>query len=71
MVYYDGGKIPQIGAANLLTLTPSISGAALPSTVSGNIDWACASSGTTTAAAEGLPVTAGTVLSRYAPTQCK
>jgi type IV pilus assembly protein PilA len=69
MVQYDGGKIPQIGAANLLTLTPSIQLAALPNTVSGNIDWACASTGNT--AAGSLPSTAGTINAKFVPTNCK
>jgi type IV pilus assembly protein PilA len=65
-----GAATPQISGKTIV-LEPSIGKVALVTNLSGNIDWACASSGTTTAAAEGLPVTAGTVLSRYAPTQCK
>jgi type IV pilus assembly protein PilA len=70
-VQYDGVKIPQIGATNLLTLTPSIQGVALgaANTVSGNIDWACASSGNTTAGS--LPFTAGTMNTKFVPTNCK
>jgi type IV pilus assembly protein PilA len=68
-VEYNGTAIPQIGTANLLTLTPSISGAALPSSVSGNIDWACASAGNTTAGS--LPFTAGSIATKYVPTNCK
>jgi type IV pilus assembly protein PilA len=71
MVQYDGVKIPQIGGTNLLTLTPSIQGVGLSATnsVSGNIDWACASSGNTTAAS--LPFTAGTMNTKFVPTNCK
>jgi type IV pilus assembly protein PilA len=36
-----------------------------------NIDWACGSTTTTTATAEKLVVTKGSVPARYAPTQCK
>jgi type IV pilus assembly protein PilA len=71
MVQYDGGKIPQIGAANLLTLTPSIQSVPLgaANTISGNIDWACASSGNTTAGS--LPSTVGTMNTKFVPTNCK
>ncbi len=71
MVQYDAGKIPQIGATNLLTLTPSIQGVALgaANTVSGNVDWACASAGNTTAAS--LPFTAGSIATKFVPTNCK
>jgi type IV pilus assembly protein PilA len=65
-----GAATPQISGSTL-TLTPSINKAALAATSSGSIDWACASSTSTTAAAQTLPVTAATLLSRYAPTQCK
>ena len=70
-VMYDGGKITQIGGANLLTLTPSIQGLALgaANTVSGNVDWACASAGNTTAAS--LPFTAGSIATKFVPTNCK
>jgi type IV pilus assembly protein PilA len=65
-----GAATPQISGSTL-TLTPSINKAALAATSSGSIDWACASSTSTTAGAQGLPVTAATLLARYAPTQCK
>ena len=40
--------------------------------ITGNIDWACASATNATATAEGFAgVTAGTLLAKYAPTQCK
>jgi type IV pilus assembly protein PilA len=65
-----GAATPQISAATIV-LTPSIAGVALATGQSGNIDWACGSATTTTATAEKLPVNAGTVLARYAPTQCK
>jgi type IV pilus assembly protein PilA len=63
---------PQI-AAKTITLDPNspdgTNVAAGPGT--GNIDWACASATNTTAAGEGLAFVAGSVLARYAPTQCK
>jgi len=70
------GGITQLGAANQISFTPSITtlplGAA-NATLSGNIDWACASSQSQTAAAAKLPVTApvNPVLAKYVPTQCK
>jgi type IV pilus assembly protein PilA len=68
-VQYDGNNIKQIGTTNLLTLQPSIQGLALPNTVSGNVDWACASSGNTTAGS--LPNTLGTMPTKFVPTNCK
>jgi type IV pilus assembly protein PilA len=65
-----GVATPQI-SGQTLTLTPFINKAALAATSSGSIDWACASSGNTTANAQGLIVPVATLLSRYAPTQCK
>jgi type IV pilus assembly protein PilA len=65
-----GANTPQINGATII-LEPSIGKVALATGQSGNIDWACGSSQTTTATAEGLPVTAGSVLARYVPTQCK
>jgi type IV pilus assembly protein PilA len=65
-----GAQTPQI-SGNTIVLEPSIGGTALVTNLSGNIDWACGSTTTTTATAEKLPVTAGTVKARYAPTQCK
>ncbi|HWZ61592.1 MAG TPA: pilin [Steroidobacteraceae bacterium] len=67
-----GPATPQISGATIVLEPNSPVGtqlAAGPGT--GNIDWACGSATTTTAAGEGLAVTAGTVLARYAPTQCK
>jgi type IV pilus assembly protein PilA len=68
-VNYSATAIPQLGANILLTLTPSIQNNALPTTVAGNIDWACASAGHTTAGS--LPYTAGSIVTKYVPTNCK
>jgi type IV pilus assembly protein PilA len=71
-ITYAQAQIPQIGATNLLTLTPSISKAALPVTTSGNIDWACSSAANLTATNQGLPVgTAGSIATKYVPSNCK
>jgi len=67
-----GANTPQISGKTIILEPNSPVGtqlAAGPGT--GNIDWACGSSTTTTATGEGLAVTAGTLAARYAPTQCK
>ncbi|MBX3604500.1 MAG: pilin [Piscinibacter sp.] len=62
--------IPQLGAAGVadtLILVPTIGGTALgAANAVGNIDWHCKSAGSTFAVG-----TAGTLLARYAPTQCR
>ena len=66
-----GANTPQISTKTLV-LTPSINKVQLATTQSGNIDWSCASTANGTATAEGLPVSApGSLLAKYAPTQCK
>jgi type IV pilus assembly protein PilA len=55
-----------------LKLTPYVAGAPLATGATGNVDWACASTTNTTAASQGLAnAPKGTLLPRYAPTQCK
>jgi type IV pilus assembly protein PilA len=68
-VTYSNAAIPQLGANTLLTLTPSTAAAAIPTTVAGAIDWACASAGHTVAGS--LPFTAGNIVTKYVPTNCK
>jgi len=81
-VTYNGVNVPQLAAGNIITLTPQIQkGGAyeLLSTAntngdSGNVDWACASVTNTTANTNNpgmLTPVLGTVLAKYAPTQCK
>jgi type IV pilus assembly protein PilA len=65
-----GANTPQISTDTIL-LSPFINKTALATNLSGSIDWACTSAGTSTATNEGLTATAGTVPSKYAPTQCK
>jgi type IV pilus assembly protein PilA len=68
-----GVNTPQLSGKTLV-LTPSIGGAALATGQTGNMDWSCASTASTTAAnrVPPLPVAAaGTVPSRYVPTECK
>ena len=75
-ITYNGGAngIPQLGATNIITMTPNINKTApLTDLLAGNIDWACSSALNSTATTtEGLTVvTAGTVPAKFVPTQCK
>ena len=74
-ISYDPAGISQITAgANLVTLTPSVNKVALvdgSANSSANVDWGCASVGNATATATTTVWTAGTLLAKYAPTQCK
>jgi type IV pilus assembly protein PilA len=55
-----------------VVLSPYIAGAPLATGATGPVDWACASTTNTTAASQGLKAApVGTLLARYAPTQCK
>ena len=76
VVTFNGGAngVPQLGAANQITLTPNVNKMApLTDANPGNVDWACSSAQDQTATAtEGLIVLQmGTVLAKYVPTQCK
>jgi type IV pilus assembly protein PilA len=71
-ITYNAGVITQMAGANVLVLTPNVAGAVLSGTSAGNIDWACTSAGTATAAAQSLKFAAGgTVLTKYVPSNCK
>jgi type IV pilus assembly protein PilA len=72
-VFYSATAIPQVTATtNLLTLTPNIASLAIVASSSGNIDWACASALNATATAQKLTVgTAGTMPTKYVPSNCK
>jgi len=63
-------NIPQVSGLTLV-LTPSINKAVLAAGATGAIDWACGSLTTATATARGIPVTAGTLKSQYAPVECQ
>ena len=76
VVTYNATAIPQLGAANLLALSPYIQGTALATvlagTVSGNIDWECTSATKVTATAQSMGSAAGgNILGKYVPTNCK
>jgi type IV pilus assembly protein PilA len=75
-ITYNAANIPQLAGANTLLLTPfiSVGGAEnlLKTGLSGQIDWACTSTGNTTATNEGMGAAkVGSLISKYAPTQCK
>ena len=73
-ITYNATAIQQLGANNILVLTPSIGGVAISNgaTISGNIDWACTSAGSTTASAESLAIFAGgNIATKYVPSSCK
>jgi type IV pilus assembly protein PilA len=78
-VTYNTAQIAQLPAtANKILLTPFINNAGAETllgsagSLSGNIDWACTSVGTTTATAQSMgAATAGTVPTKYVPSNCK
>jgi type IV pilus assembly protein PilA len=71
-VSYNTTMIGPLTGANVLVLTPNIQSAALTATATGNIDWACTSAGSITAAAQKLTFAAGgTVPTKYVPSNCK
>lgn len=66
------GGIPELAAANTIVLTPNVNNVAMAAGAQGPVDWACASASNATATANGLGgITAGTVLARFAPAQCR
>ena len=64
--------VPQISGGTV-TLSPFINSVALATGQTGAIDWACTTAGNATAAARGMKaaVSAGGILAKYAPTECK
>jgi type IV pilus assembly protein PilA len=82
VITYNAGTVGLAAAQNTITLSPYIRTAAAGTAVtlaaaqaagtSGSIDWACASATNVTATNSGFAgVTAGTVLAKYAPAQCR
>jgi type IV pilus assembly protein PilA len=67
-----GANTPQISGKTVI-LTPNVPvGTVLATGATGNIDWACESTATSTLTARGLKGTGGaTVSARYVPTECK
>ena len=79
-IKFSNANISQLAANNqTILLTPEINsgGAYKDLTVAGltgNIDWACTSTGVATATAQvftGIALTAGTIPAKYVPTACK
>lgn len=83
-VTYNNASVGVAAAQNTITLSPFVqtgvaAGTARPTLdtalaagTSGSIDWACSSATSTTATARDMPVTtAGTVLAKYAPAECR
>ncbi len=77
-ILLNAANVGSIGAANLLVLSPFIGntavtlGSSYAAAVTGAIDWSCQSATNTTATNQGHPGgTAGTLLAKYAPAQCR
>jgi type IV pilus assembly protein PilA len=80
-IEYNNATITQLTANNMtILLTPEIrngGGAYVDLTTAnavGNIDWACTSVGVSTATTQGftgIALNPGSILAKYAPTQCK
>ena len=77
-ITYNTGALTQLTGADTLILSPFINAAGTftalgsASSLSGNIDWACTSAGKTTATAQSMgAATAGTVATKYVPSNCK
>jgi type IV pilus assembly protein PilA len=76
IVKADGTNgVPSGLNGQFLTLTPSINvkgtSTALADGLTGQIDWACASSTNVTATKRAMVVTAGTLEAKYAPSECR
>jgi type IV pilus assembly protein PilA len=71
-IKYNAVSIPQLVGGNTLILSPFINKVPLATGLSGNIDWACTSLGVVAATAGGMgAAAAGTVPTKYVPTNCK
>jgi len=64
--------LPTVAQGMTLMFTPNVKNAAIVAGVTGAIDWACATTTNTTAAAKGLTAHAnGTLPAKYAPAECR
>lgn len=64
--------LPSDAAGGTLLFTPNVQGAIPVAGAIGAIDWACSSTTATTAASRGLAVAGnGTMLAKYAPSECR
>jgi type IV pilus assembly protein PilA len=66
-----GNGLPAGINGNTIVFTPNVNKLPLALNSQGVMDWACASQGTATAAARGLTVNAGSLPSKYAPSECR
>ena len=75
-ITYDAAAVGVAAAANVLILSPFINkvqmGTALAAGDSGPVDWGCQSASNLTATSHGLAGgTAGSLLAKYAPAECR
>ncbi|WP_410551952.1 pilin [Acinetobacter towneri] len=80
-ITYNAAAIGVAAAENTLVLTPWVrnaaaaGGQALAAAItagnSGSVDWGCQSAGNSASTTAGITGTAGTLLARYAPSQCR
>ena len=73
-IVYDAAAIPQLGANNIIMLTPNVGGALLVAGAAGAIDWACTSAGVVTAGGSTPPLlfaAGGNMVTKYVPSNCK
>jgi type IV pilus assembly protein PilA len=73
VVAADGGNgIPTALDRQTLVLSPNVNGGTPVAASQGTVDWACASAMATTAAGRGLGnANLGTLLAKYAPSECR
>ncbi|MBO9678838.1 MAG: prepilin-type N-terminal cleavage/methylation domain-containing protein [Acidovorax sp.] len=79
-INFRGGAVGVAAAANSLVLSPWVRttagnpvtlNAALAAGTSGALDWSCQSATSVTATARNMGGTAGTLLAKYAPAECR
>ncbi|MEP6739359.1 MAG: pilin [Caldimonas sp.] len=72
---YNVGNVGLAAAQNTMILSPWIAGARLGTQnaagITGAIDWSCQSVGVQTSTNRGLLGTAGSLLAKYAPSECR
>ena len=74
-ITYNPANVGSIGAGTTMVLSPWIGATALGSTyaagLTGAIDWSCQTVGVATSTARGHIGTAGLLLAKYAPSECR
>jgi len=66
-----GNGLPTGINGSTIRFTPNVNKLPLAANSVGVMDWACASQGTETATGRGLTVNAGTLPTKYAPSECR